>query len=208
MKRHAPAALRNREPILAVLRQVLPPRGTVLEIASGTGEHAVYFASQLPALRWQPSDIDAAALASVAAHRAEAELANLLEPVRLDVCQPDKSSGIDDVVAIVCINMLHISPWSSALGLFSLATARLAPGAPLVTYGPYRFEGRFTAPSNEAFDRSLRARDAQWGVRDVVDLDGAARAAGLQRQRTEALPANNHLLVFRRVGASGAVARG
>ncbi len=196
MKQHAPAAARNRAPILEVLRRVLPPRGLVLEIASGSGEHAVHFAIGLPELSWQPTDPSPDALASIAAHRKEHAPPNLRPPLALDVTAPRWPVTAAD--AIVCINMVHIAPWEAALALFAGAAALLPPAAPLVTYGPYRFGGRFTAPSNEAFDRSLRARDPRWGVRDLDELAAAAAAAGFTHDETTALPANNHALVFRR----------
>ena len=197
MKQHAPATARNREPIREVLAQVLPAQGTVLELAAGSGEHSIYFAQAFPALAWQPSDIDATALASINAWRAEAALANLREPLRIDVTA--HRWPIEDVDAITCINMVHISPWDSALGVFDGA-ARLA--TPLVyLYGPYRFDGKFTAPSNEDFDRSLRSRDARWGVRDVRDLEAAARERGYVLDGVTAMPANNHSLIFRRASS-------
>jgi cyclopropane fatty-acyl-phospholipid synthase-like methyltransferase len=196
-KRHAPATLRNREAILAVLRDVLPP-GRVLEIASGTGEHAVHFATYLEATVWQPTDPSDEALASIAAYVAESRLANVCEPGTLDVHDRDWLPWAREVAAIVCINMVHIAPWSAAESLFSGADRHLPPEGPLVLYGPYRFHGSFTAPSNEAFDRRLRSENPAWGVRDVDDLDGLAASRGFHRVRTEALPANNHVLVYRR----------
>lgn len=198
MKQHAPATARNREPILAVLRAVLPARGRVLEVASGSGEHAVFFAAALPGLTWQPTDPDHAALASVAAHAADADLPNLAAPCRLDV--HDDTWPIDQADAIVCINMIHISPWSATEALMRGAGRLLAAGAPLVTYGPYRFGGAFTAESNAAFDASLRARDPAWGVRDVDDIAAAAAPHGLRHEATHPLPSNNHALVFVRAG--------
>ena len=196
MKQHAPATERNREPIREVLERELPATGTVLEIASGSGEHAVHFARSFPHLTWQPSDPDPRARASIAAWRDEAGLTNLAAPVELEVTAP-WPSVVDQVAAIVCINMVHISPWESALALFAGAGARLAPGALLYTYGPYRFDG-VTAPSNEDFDRSLKGRDPRWGVRDVRDLTTAAAAHGLVLRGAVAMPANNHSLMFRR----------
>jgi SAM-dependent methyltransferase len=200
MKRHAPATERNQGPIGDVLARVLPARGTVLEIASGTGQHAVAFARRLPEVTWQPSDVDPDARASVAAHAAEAGLPNLRPPIEVDASAPAwvDGGGPGELDAIVCINMIHIAPWPAALGLFAGAGRRLPAGGVLVLYGPYRFGGGFTAPSNEAFDRSLRARDPRWGVRDVTDLEAAAAAHGLILAETVALPANNHVLVFRR----------
>jgi len=195
-KQHAPATSRNRDAIREVLARELPSQGTVLEIASGSGEHAVYFAGAFPALRWQPSDASDAALASIAAWRAEAALPNLQAPVELDVVAATWPVAAAD--AIVCINMVHISPWEATLGLFAGAARVLAAGALLYLYGPYRFDGAFTAESNAAFDRSLRSRDPRWGVRDVGELEAAARPHGLVRRDTVAMPANNHSLVFRR----------
>ena len=195
-KQHAPAAARNREPIREVLARVLPPRGTVLEIASGSGEHAVAFAAAFPQLAWQPSDPSDAALASIAAWRAEAALANLGAPLRLDASA--EVWPIDHADAIVCINMVHISPWQATLGLFAGAARVLPAGALLYLYGPYRFAGAFTAASNAEFDRALQARDPRWGVRDVDDLVAAAR--GFTLHETIAMPANNHSLVLRATG--------
>jgi len=191
-KQHAPAAARNRAPIREVLARVLPARGTVLEIASGSGEHAVAFAAAFPDLAWQPSDPSSAARASIAAWRAEAQLANLRAPIELDASAA--AWPIDAADAIVCINMIHIAPWQAALGLLAGAARVLPPGGLLYLYGPYRHAGEI-APSNAAFDDSLRARDPRWGVRDVDDLVAAAR--GLTLHETIAMPANNHSLVFR-----------
>ncbi|HEY6035880.1 MAG TPA: DUF938 domain-containing protein [Kofleriaceae bacterium] len=195
MKRFAPATERNRGPIRDVLARVLPASGTVLEIASGSGEHAVAFAQAFPALTWQPSDPDPSALASIAAWREEAGLANLAPPIELDVVKPWPAVA---PAAIACINMVHISPWEASLALFANAGRLLAPGALLYLYGPYRFSGAFTAESNAEFDRSLRSRDPRWGVRDVDDLVATARAAQLELVDTVAMPANNHSLIFRR----------
>lgn len=197
MKRHAPATERNREPILAVLRDVLPPAGVALEIAAGSGEHAVFFASRLPGITWAPTDPDLDSLASIAAHRAEAHLANLDEPRRVDVTEPGWARELA-ADAVVCINMIHIAPWEACLGLLAGASALLAPGSPLFLYGPYRFDGAFTAASNAAFDASLRERDPRWGVRDLAEVTRAAEAAGFTRASVVALPANNHAVVFRR----------
>ncbi len=196
MKQHAPAADRNKRPILEQLVALLPERGLLLEIASGTGQHVVFFAQHLPTWEFQPSDLDAAALASIRAHLEEAGLPNTRPPLRIDVTTP--SWGIDTADAIVCTNMIHISPWASTEGLFRGASARLSSGGLLVTYGPYRFDGAFTSPSNADFDASLRARDPSWGVRDVTELARAALEHGLLHEQVIAMPANNHLLVFRR----------
>lgn len=195
-RRFSPSVARNRDPILDVLERVLPPTGLVLEIASGTGEHAVHFAAALPNIAWQPTDPDEASRRSVAAWRAEAGLPNLCEPIELDVTQSDWS--VDDADAIVCINMLHISPWAATAGLMTGAARRLPFGAPLVVYGPFKQTGVPTAPSNEAFDRSLKERDPAWGLRDVDDVAAEARARGLSLGEIVPMPANNLTLVFRR----------
>jgi hypothetical protein len=195
MKKTAPAALRNREPIRAVLAAQLPAAGTVLTIAEGSGEHAVHFAQSFPALTWQPTDIDADSLASIEAWRVETGLANIAPPLALDVTtEPWPVTRAD---AITCINMVHISPWEATLGLFAGAARALPTGALLYLYGPYRFGGAFTAPSNEAFDASLRSRDPRWGVRDVKELEAVATDFALRE--IVAMPANNHSLIFRRV---------
>jgi SAM-dependent methyltransferase len=193
MKQRAPATARNREPIREVLAQHLPERGLVLEIASGTGEHAVHMAGAFPALRWQPTDAEPAALASIEAWRAEAGLPNLAAPLALDVTA--RVWPVTAADAIVCINMVHIAPWEAALALFAGAARTLPPGGLLYLYGPYRFDG-VTAPSNEDFDRSLRARDPRWGVRDVRDLRAVAEARGFVLEHVVAMPANNHSLVL------------
>jgi hypothetical protein len=198
VKRHAPATLRNREPILAVLRDVLPPAGAVLEIAAGSGEHAVFFAAALPGAAWEPTDPDLENLSSIADHRAEAALANLRAPLRVDVTEPGWARDLA-ASAVVCVNMIHIAPWEACLGLLAGASALLVPGSPLYLYGPYRFGGAFSAPSNADFDASLRERDARWGVRDLDEVTRAAEAAGFTRERVVAMPANNHSVVFRRV---------
>ncbi len=197
MKRHAPATERNRESILAVLRDVLPSAGVVLEVAAGSGEHAAFFAAQLPDLAWQPTDPDLENLASIAAHRDEAALANLRAPLRLDVTEAGwaRDRAAD---AVVCINMIHIAPWEACLGLLAGASALLPPGSPLYLYGPYREGGAFHAASNAEFDASLRDRDPRWGVRDLAEVTRAAEAAGFTRSSVIAMPANNHSLVFRR----------
>ncbi|WER49363.1 DUF938 domain-containing protein [Cupriavidus sp. WKF15] len=195
-RRMAPATERNREPILAVLRNVLPAKGTVLEIASGTGQHAVHFAAALPGLTWQPTDPDAAARASIAAWIAHAGLANVRAPLALDVCtQP---WGIEAADAVVCINMIHIAPWAAAQALFAGAGRLLEAGGVLVLYGPYRRGGAHTAPSNAAFDAQLRAADPDWGVRDMEDVIALGEAQGMRCDAPVAMPANNFMLVFRK----------
>lgn len=194
-RRSAPATLRNRDPILAVLRPLLPETGLILELASGTGEHAVHFARALPQLEWQPTDLDDASLASIVAWRDEAALPNLRAPLPLDATHTPWP--IERADAMFCANMIHISPWPASVALFAGAGRVLPPGSALFTYGPYRFAGEI-APSNLAFDESLRARDPSWGVRDVEDLKALALRHGLALEETLALPANNHVLVFRR----------
>jgi hypothetical protein len=194
-----PATQRNRDAILDVLRGILPPRGLVLEIASGSGEHIVHFAAALPDLTFQPSDPDPAALRSIAAWGSAgsvAGLGNVRPPLRLDVTEPDWP--VAEAAAILCINMIHITPWQAAEALVAGAADRLAPGAPLYLYGPFRRGGRHTAPSNEAFDHSLRQRDPAWGVRDVDEVAALAAAAGFTTPEITPMPANNLSLVFRR----------
>lgn len=195
-KRHAPATLRNREAIADVLRGVLPKHGTILEVASGSGEHAVHFARRFPALHWQPSDPDPAALRSIAAWVREAGLANVAPPIQLDAGA--ENWPIDRCDAILCINMVHISPWAATLGLLRNAARLLPQGALLYLYGPYVRQGLETAPSNIAFDRSLRDRNPAWGLRDVADVEAAADELGLRLETIVAMPANNLSLIFRR----------
>jgi len=192
----APAVARNRDPILAVLRDVLPAAGTVLEIASGTGEHAIHFASALPHLTWQPTDPDRQSRRSIAAHAAQAGLANLLPPLALDASAPVWPAIRAD--AVVSINMIHIAPWRAAQGLMAGAARVLPPGGPLYLYGPFRERGRHTAPSNAAFDESLKARDPEWGVRDLDEVTALGGEHGFSQQRTVAMPANNLSVIFRR----------
>ncbi|SDD75254.1 Protein of unknown function [Cupriavidus sp. YR651] len=195
-RRMAPATDRNREAILAVLRDVLPASGTVLEIASGTGQHAVHFAAALPGVTWQPSDPDATSRESIAAWTAHAGVPNVLPPLAIDVCA--EPWGIDGVAAMVCINMVHISPWAATEALFAGAGKRLGPGGVLYLYGPYRRNGAHTAPSNEAFDTQLRAADAEWGVRDMEAVIALGAAQGMTCDAPVAMPANNFSLVFRK----------
>ncbi len=195
-KKVAPAAARNRDAILAVVRAMLPDAGNVLEIASGSGEHIVHFARSLPHLHWQPSDPEPAALASIAAWSAEAALPNVAPPVMLDVISPDwPVAGAD---AILCINMIHIAPWEATIGLMSGAGRLLAPGAPLYLYGPFEEDDIPLAPSNAEFDASLRARDPEWGLRHVDDVAGVAARHGLALRKRLAMPANNVSLIFYR----------
>ncbi|WP_110635766.1 DUF938 domain-containing protein [Salinicola salarius] len=192
----SPSARRNREPILAVLRSALPQTGRVLEIASGNGEHAVHFARHLAPLCWQPSDPSETALASIAAWREAEALDNLAAPICLDVTE--QWPVLPDLVAIVCINLLHISPWDASEALFAEAGRRLPAGGVLVVYGPFRRHGEHTAPSNAAFDADLRSRDLRWGVRDLEAVEALAGDNGLRCEATHELPANNLCIVWRR----------
>jgi SAM-dependent methyltransferase len=194
---YRPHVARNREPILAVLRQVLPPRGIVLEIASGSGEHAAYFAEELPALTWQPSDPDSAALASIAAHRADAALPNLLAPLQLDVTANDWP--IERAEVVICNNMIHISPWAATEGLMAGAERVLAAGGLLFLYGPYKIGGQHTAPTNQAFDEQLSRQNPAWGIRELADVTALAQRHGFASPETIQMPANNLSVVFRRV---------
>jgi len=197
VKRHTPATERNREPIAGVLREVLPAQGTLLEIASGTGEHAAYLAPLFPGLVWQPTDPDPEALASIAAWREEAEASNLRAPVQLNAAVPE-AWPVDAADAILCVNMVHISPWAATVGLMRGAGRLLAEAAPLILYGPYRRAGVETAASNEAFDRSLKERNPEWGLRELEVVAAEAEVNGLTLERVIEMPANNLSLVFRR----------
>ncbi|HSD88810.1 MAG TPA: DUF938 domain-containing protein [Kofleriaceae bacterium] len=196
-KQHAPATLRNREAILAVLARVLPSPGLVLEIASGTGEHATWIAPQLPGIRWQPTDADPQMLASIAAWTAERAATQVLPPIVLDVCR--QPWPIDQAASIFCANMIHIAPWAATEGLMRGAGGVLASGGRLVVYGPFMVGGAHTAPSNAAFDASLRARNPAWGVRDLEAVVALAASHGLHHRETIAMPANNLSVVFERV---------
>ena len=194
--RTAPAVARNRDPILAVLRRFVPLKGTVLEIASGTGEHAVHFAQAFPHLAWQPTDPDDDALRSIEAWRKASKLPNLLPALKLDVTSPQWPVEWADCV--VCINMIHISPWRACEALIAQTARILAPSGVLFLYGPYKEGGRHTAPSNEAFDADLRARNPEWGVRDLGDVRKLAEQHGFAFEERVAMPANNLCVVFRR----------
>ncbi|WP_109808823.1 DUF938 domain-containing protein [Sphingosinithalassobacter portus] len=192
-RRHAPATLRNREAIAEILAAALPASGTVLEIASGTGEHCAYFARRFPDLIWQPSDGDADSLSSIAAWCGDR--ANVLPPLAIDAAGDWPDVAAD---AIFCSNMIHISPWEATLGLFAGAGAVLASGAPLILYGPYLRADVETAPSNLAFDESLKARDSRWGLRALDRVDAVAQANGFARESLHEMPANNLTLVYRK----------
>ena len=179
-----------------MLADELPASGLVLEIASGTGEHAVHFATAFPGLDWQPSDPDRDARTSISAWRKEAALANLREPLELDAALPDWPLNSAD--AILCINMVHISPWAATEGLFAGAERVLGEGAPLVLYGPYRENAVETAPSNLAFEEWLKARDPEYGLRRIEDVDELAMRHGFARTRRVEMPANNLTLTYRK----------
>jgi SAM-dependent methyltransferase len=195
--RIAPAAARNREPILQVLRRWMPARGLVLEIASGTGEHAVWFAGALPRMTWQPTDQDDAALASIAAWREAAGAPNLHPPLFLDAAAPD-SWPVNRADAVVAINMIHIAPWSATRGLMAGAARVLPRGGLLYLYGPFRQAGEAAAPSNIAFDADLRARDPAWGLRDLDEVIALAARHSIKFIETVRMPANNLSVVLRR----------
>ena len=196
MKRHAPATARNSEPLAEVLAGELPNEGLVLEIASGTGEHAVFMARRFPALDWQPSDCATYALHSVDAWAQEAGLANLRPAIALDAAAGDWP--VESADAVLCVNMVHISPWQATVGLFEGAGRVLASGAPLILYGPFLEADVDPAPSNLAFDESLKTRDPAWGLRNVADLDALAEARNLNRTAHHEMPANNLVLVYRK----------
>lgn len=193
---YAPAAARNREPILGVLRRHLPQQGLVLEIASGSGEHIVHFAqASPPGLIFQPSDPDAAARASIDAWTDTLGLPNIRPAIALDAASPDWPIAVSD--AIICINMIHIAPWAAAVGLIRGAARILPPGGMLYLYGPYRRDGRHTASSNEQFDEGLRRRNPSWGVRDIEAVTALAAGEGFAPPIVEDMPANNLSLIFR-----------
>ncbi|QYD72264.1 DUF938 domain-containing protein [Paraburkholderia edwinii] len=197
LREHSPSAERNRDAILAVLRTVLPSRGTVLEIASGTGQHAIHFAAAFPDLDWQPSDADPGARASIEAWTTLSGLTNIRPPLDLDVCRTPW--GIEAAQAMLCLNMIHISPWAATEGLIDGASRVLGErGAVLFLYGPYRRNGAHTSPSNEAFDQHLKARNPAWGVRDMEAVVQLADTAGFACDEPIAMPANNFSLVFRK----------
>ena len=195
MKRHAPATARNAEPLAHVLAAELPEKGLVLEIASGTGEHAVFLARRFSQLRWQPSDRDEGALDSIRAWASEAALENIADPILLDAASIEWP--IEHADALLCVNMVHISPWEATEGLFAGAAEVLGRGAPLILYGPFIEDGVETAASNLAFDRSLKDRDSRWGLRRLDDLDRLAAKHRFVRTERHAMPANNLVLVYR-----------
>ncbi|WP_299327208.1 DUF938 domain-containing protein [Parasphingopyxis sp.] len=194
VKRHAPATLRNREAIATVLQRILPDAGRVLEVASGSGEHIVYFADRFPELQWQPSDPDAASQASITAWSADAHLPNI-EPV-LDLDAASDRWPVASADAILCINMIHISPWAATEGLLKGAARLLRSGSLLYLYGPFLIPERETAPSNLDFDRSLKARNPHWGLRSIADIERAAAERDFVLQESVDMPANNLSLIL------------
>lgn len=199
---HSAAADRNKEPILAVLRQLLGPGGSALEIASGTGQHAAWFAAALPGWTWQPTDADASMLPAIAARIAEADLSNVRPPLRLDVEAPQwptpQAPFAERFDAIYCANMLHISPWATCAALMAGAARHLVPGGVLAIYGPFFVDGEPPSPGNAAFDADLRARDPRWGLRTLAAVQREALAHGLDLAEVVPMPANNLTLVLRR----------
>jgi hypothetical protein len=196
-RQYAAATVRNRDFILDILRDVLPTTGLILEIASGSGEHVVHFARNFPGLIFQPSDPEPEALLSVAAWVKDAEVKNVRAPIVLDASQSPWPIASAD--AIICINMVHISPWDATVGLITGAAATLLPASPLYLYGPYKRKGFATAPSNEAFDRNLRDRNPTWGLRDLEAVAGVAQSVGFSAPAVTEMSANNLSVVFRRM---------
>jgi hypothetical protein len=192
----SPAAERNKQPIAELLARVLPGSGLVLEVASGTGQHAEHFARALPLLTWQPTDADGEMLPALAARVQRAALPNLRPPLHFDV--HEAAPQIEPVAAVVCSNMIHIAPWSACVALLGHAERWLAPGSPLVLYGPFKRGGEHTAPSNAAFDASLRSRDAEWGIRDLDDVVALAQQHALAPAEVVPMPANNLAVVLSR----------
>lgn len=209
MKHHAPATLRNREAICDVLSVELPDKGTVLEVASGSGEHIVFFGERFPDLQWQPSDVNPDALASIRAYTQEAGGKNLSDPTLIDARLPKAWAFVPNIAATVCINMIHISAYASCIGLFE-GCARLVEtpnaaralgnrGFPVILYGPFFEQGVEPAQSNLAFDLSLKDRDPNWGIRDVEKVDNTAQQHGFERTARHEMPANNLMLIYRRI---------
>jgi hypothetical protein len=196
-RQYAPAAVRNRDFILDVLRDLLPMTGVILEIASGSGEHVVHFARNFPSLVFQPSDPEPEALLSVAAWVKAAQVTNVRAPIVLDASQSPWPIASAD--GIICINMVHISPWDATVGLITGAAAILPPGSPLYLYGPYKRKEFATAPSNEAFNRNLRDRNPAWGLRDLEAVAAIAQSVGFSIPAVTEMPANNLSVVFRRM---------
>ena len=198
----SPAADRNKQAILDVLKQVLPKNGSVLEIASGTGQHIVFFAAAMPQFIWQPTDAEVDSLPVIAQYANDANLLNVRAPRRLDVMAAQWPAEVaaftESFDAIYCANMLHIAPWATCAALMQGSSRHLATSGVLITYGPYLEDDVPTSPGNLAFDESLRARDPAWGIRRLEDVTQEARLAGLRLHERHAMPANNLLLVWRK----------
>jgi SAM-dependent methyltransferase len=192
----SPSAERNKQPIAEILMRVLPTQGDVLEVSSGTGQHVVHFARAMPHIRWQPTEKDTDGLTSIVRWLAETNPPNVNAPIHLDV--HDETWPVAHVAAVVCINMIHIAAPSATEALMRGAARVLRPGGVLFLYGPYRRNGRHTSPGNEAFDKSLKARNAEWGVRDLEDVVQLAASRGFELQEIHDMPANNLSVVFRR----------
>lgn len=201
LRQHALATQRNRGPILAVLQRILPPVGTVLEIASGTGEHAIYFAPHLQPRSWLPSEFNPQLRESIQAWQAHSPCQFIYPPLALDAEHPpwDLGDYAPQITAMVCINMIHISPWEACLGLMAGSERVLSPGGILYLYGPYKRNGQHTAPSNAAFDRSLQSANHLWGVRNLEEVIAVARSHNLQHLETVEMPANNLSAIFQRI---------
>ncbi len=200
-----PATYRNRGPLLEVLRDRLPESGTVLEVGSGSGQHIAFFAAQLPHLTFQPSDVQSDHVASIQAWVKEAGVTNVETALLLDACQP--GWPLESVEAVLCVNVIHIAPWEVCQSLMRESGRLLAPGAPLILYGAMQLEGRHVSQSNVEFDRGLRAQDPRWGVRDLEQVDEAASCHGLQRDELIKMPANNFVVVYRRISQTPKPAR-
>ncbi|MRG71132.1 DUF938 domain-containing protein [Alphaproteobacteria bacterium HT1-32] len=197
-RRHAPATERNREPILAVLKTLITGPATILEIASGTGQHAVWFAGRLPDVTWIPSDADEEMRASVAAWARREKVRNIALPPRV-IDARARRWNMESVDGVYCANMIHISPYSACEGLIKGAGACVRPGGFLMLYGPYKVEGEHTAPSNASFDETLRSQNADWGIRDLEAVTALAEAAGFEPEEPVEMPANNLSVIFRKL---------
>jgi hypothetical protein len=194
-RRYAPSSTRNRDPLLQVLKSILPKTGTILEIASGTGEHACYFAPAFGTAIWQPTDTDEIAIASINAHRQADAPANLAPPLHLNVMEPKWHVNAAD--AVICINMVHITPWTCCENLLRGCAHVLSPGAPLVLYGPFKQNGQHTASTNAEFDQTLRGKNAEWGIRDMTEIAEAGKAHGLMIEDPIPMPSNNFCVILR-----------
>jgi SAM-dependent methyltransferase len=194
MKHHAPAAERNREPILTTLATLIGDRARVLEVGSGTGQHAAFFTERMPEWQWQPTEARAEAMESIAAYRDESKATGFLSPLLLNVKTTEWPGGPYD--AVFSANVVHIAPWPVSLALVAGAARTLRKGGRLILYGPFRFRGELTPESNRAFDERLRSEDPAWGIRDVIDIAKEARAAGFGEPEIVAMPANNHVVSF------------